>query len=62
MRLGRGKMDNKIVVFRDVKIRRTWYQDEWWFSVVDICFVLTESVDSGAYWRKLKQRLKERRK
>jgi DNA-damage-inducible protein D len=59
MRLGKGKMDNKIVVFRDVKIRRTWYQDEWWFSVVDICFVLTESVDSGAYWRKLKQRLKK---
>ncbi|MFC1617489.1 Bro-N domain-containing protein, partial [Candidatus Margulisiibacteriota bacterium] len=30
---------------------------EWWFSVVDICSILTDSVDSGAYWRKLKQRL-----
>jgi hypothetical protein len=34
-------------------------KDEWWFSVVDICAVLTDSQDPGAYWRKLKQRLKE---
>jgi len=33
--------------------------NEWWFSVVDVCAVLTESSDPGAYWRKLKQRLKE---
>tara|TARA_Y100000389_G_C17413988_1_gene492603 strand:+ start:278 stop:1153 length:876 start_codon:yes stop_codon:yes gene_type:complete len=51
--------ENKIVVFGDKNIRRTWYKDEWWFSVVDVCFVLIESVDSGAYWRKLKQRLKK---
>ena len=31
----------------------------WFFSVVDIVGVLTESVDAGAYWRKLNQRLKE---
>jgi hypothetical protein len=30
-----------------------------WLSVVDVCGVLTESLDSGAYWRKLKQRLKK---
>jgi len=51
--------ENRIVVFGDKNIRRTWYKDEWWFSVIDVCFVLTESVDSGAYWRKLKQRLKK---
>ena len=34
-------------------------QKEWWFSVVDVCSALTESADSGAYWRKLKQRLSE---
>jgi len=48
-----------IVVFESQKIRRDWHQDEWWFSVVDICGVLSESVDAGAYWRKLKQRLKK---
>ncbi len=32
----------------------------WWFSAVDVCGVLTDSVDAGAYWRKLKQRLSDR--
>jgi len=49
----------KIAVFKGRQIRRILVKDEWWFSVVDICFVLTDSPDSGAYWRKLKQRLKE---
>ena len=35
------------------------FQNEWWFSVVDVCGALTDSIDSGAYWRKLKQRLNE---
>ena len=48
---------DRIVVFQEQSIRRTWHQNEWWFSVVDICQVLTDSTDAGAYWRKLKQRL-----
>ena len=51
--------NTKIAIFRQKQIRRTIYQNEWWFSVVDICNALTESEDSGAYWRKLKQRLTE---
>jgi hypothetical protein len=31
--------------------------EEWWFSVVNVCGVLAESADPGAYWRKLEQRL-----
>ena len=46
-----------LVVFQDKNIRRTWYHDEWFFSVVDVVAVLTESMNAGAYWRKLKQRL-----
>jgi DNA-damage-inducible protein D len=49
----------KIAVFKGKDIRKTIYNNEWWFSVVDICGALTESIDSGAYWRKLKQRLIE---
>jgi prophage antirepressor-like protein len=49
----------KIALFKGRKVRKILYQDEWWFSVVDVCGVLTDSVDPGAYWRKLKQRLKE---
>lgn len=51
--------NNKLVVFQDKKIKRVWYNNEWYFSIVDIISVLTESVDPAAYWRKLKQRLKE---
>ncbi|TRZ64530.1 MAG: phage antirepressor protein [Rhodocyclaceae bacterium] len=52
-----GKPANHIAVFQEQAIRRTWHNEEWWFSVVDVCGVLTESPDAGAYWRKLKQRL-----
>jgi DNA-damage-inducible protein D len=51
--------ESKLIVFENKKIRRTWHNEEWYFSVVDICAVLTESLDAGAYWRKLKQRLNE---
>jgi len=50
---------NKIAVFKGRKIRKVIHKNEWWFSVVDICEALTDSADSGAYWRKLKQRLTE---
>ena len=51
------RAEDRIVVFQEKAIRRVWHQNEWWFSVVDVCAVLTESADAGAYWRKLKQRL-----
>jgi len=50
---------SKIAVFRKKEIRRIIENNEWWFSVVDVVSALTESADAGAYWRKLKQRLKE---
>ena len=52
---------SNIKVFEDKKIRTQWNADEedWYFSVVDVVEALTDSVDPTAYWRKLKQRLKE---
>ena len=47
----------KVAVFKGQKIRKIILNNEWWFSVVDVCGALTESPDAGAYWRKLKQRL-----
>ena len=54
-------MENKIKLFESKKIRTAWNEDEeeWYFSVVDVVEVLTDSVDATAYWRKLKQRLKQ---
>ena len=52
---------NKLKIFQDQKIRSHWDANEelWYFSIVDIIAALTESVDAGAYWRKLKERLKK---
>ena len=49
----------KIALFKGRKIRKTLFQNEWWFSIVDVCEALADSIDPGAYWRKLKQRLIE---
>jgi len=50
-----------IKVFEDRKVR-TWWDDEkeeWFFSIVAVVAVLTDSVNPTAYWRKLKERLKK---
>jgi DNA-damage-inducible protein D len=52
-------MDTKIAVFKGKEVRKSIHNNEWWFSVIDVCAIPTESFDPGAYWRKLKQRLKE---
>lgn len=51
--------NKELVLFENNKIRRKKYHDEWFYSIVDIVEILTESKDPQAYWRKLKQRLKE---
>ena len=50
-----------IQLFEEKKVRTVWddEQEKWYFSIVDVCDVLTESKDPQGYWRKLKQRLKE---
>jgi len=50
---------NKIAIFKGKKIRKTIYQNEWWFSVVDVVATLTDSENSAVYWRVLKKRLKD---
>lgn len=51
--------DNKIQLFENQPIRTAWNEEleEWYFSIIDVVAVLTESKDANAYWRKLKQRL-----
>lgn len=51
-------MDSKdaLVVFEGTKIRRTWHDDQWYFSVVDVVQVLTDSPTPRQYWGKIKDR------
>ena len=48
-----------LVVFQDKKIRRVWYDGEWYFSVIDVIFVLTDSSRPRKYWSDLKNNLIE---
>jgi DNA-damage-inducible protein D len=57
-----GNLNNQIALFRGKKIRRTVFNKEWWFSVVDIVQVLLDEPDdlkARKYWNKLAQRLRE---
>jgi hypothetical protein len=52
-------MKNQIRLFNSQKIRSVWDEniEDWYFSIVDVVRVLTDSINAGAYWRKLKQRM-----
>ncbi len=54
-------MDSKeaLIVFEGTKIRRTWHDDQWYFSVVDVVGVLTDSSIPRRYWSDLKIKLEE---
>jgi len=54
------KTANKIAVFEDKKIRRLFHKDEWYFSVIDVIDVLTESSNPRRYWSDLKIQLAEK--
>ena len=53
--------NDKIQLYEDQPIRTAWDEEneEWYFSIIDVVAVLTDSKDASAYWRKLKQRLIE---
>ncbi|MFZ2188784.1 MAG: Bro-N domain-containing protein [Candidatus Moraniibacteriota bacterium] len=54
--------NNQIALFKGKAIRKTLYQKEWWFSVVDVVRALLDEADSltaRKYWNKLAQRLRE---
>jgi len=52
---------HKIQLFEDKKVRTAWddEREEWYFSIVDVCGVLSESENPQTYWRVLKNRLKK---
>lgn len=54
-------MENKIRIFENKQVRTAWNadQEEWYFSVVDVVAVLTDSADPNNYWKVLKNRLKK---
>jgi len=49
---------NKIAIFQKKEIRKTIYQNEWWFSVIDVVEALTDSERPSVYWTAMKARVK----
>ena len=46
----------KLIIFEGKKIRKILHNKEWYFSVIDVIFALTDSSDSKDYWYRLKKR------
>ncbi len=53
------KINDNLVLFENNKIRRTEYNDEWYYSVVDVVEILSESKNPRDYWYRLKKRMEE---
>ena len=53
------EQDNKIVLFQEKQVRRIWHNEQWYFSVIDVIAILSESIDPQRYWSVLKSRLKK---
>ncbi len=51
-----SKKDEKIILFQNSKIRRSWYNNEWYFSIVDIIKILVETTNPTDYFKKLRKR------
>jgi hypothetical protein len=50
------KEQNKLIVFQEQEVRRTWHNEEWWFSVADVVQILTDSKDVNSYIKKMRKR------
>lgn len=49
--------EDRIVIFQEQAIRRTWHENEWWFSVIDVVGILSETAIPKRYWSDLKRKL-----
>ncbi|MCB0564208.1 MAG: Bro-N domain-containing protein [Phaeodactylibacter sp.] len=48
--------EHRIIVFQEKEIRRVWHKEEWWFVIVDIVEVLTDSKNPSGYLKDMRRR------
>lgn len=53
---------NKLVIFQSKRIRRIWHNEDWFYSIIDVVGILTESVNPRDYWNKMKKRVNDEEK
>ena len=51
------KMETKLAMFNGIEIRKTFLENQWWFSVIDVIAILTESTNPRDYWYRMKKRV-----
>jgi DNA-damage-inducible protein D len=49
-------MDTQLTPFEGSNIRKIWHEEEWYFSIIDVLKILTDSKDPNQYWKKMKSR------
>ena len=54
-----ASQNNKLIVFQGKEVRRSWHNDEWYYSLVDIVAVLSESKNPTDYLKKIRKRDRE---
>jgi DNA-damage-inducible protein D len=54
---GESKPHTSVALFQEKAVRRIWYQDRWFFSVIDVIAILTDSPNPRRYWSDLKRDL-----
>lgn len=47
---------SNITLFEEKQVRRIWHEEKWYFSISDVVGILSDSINSKAYWRQLKRR------
>ena len=52
-------MQGNLIPFEDKTIRKVWHDEQWFFSIIDVIEILTDSKDPKQYWKRLNQRDKE---
>ncbi len=53
----KGDENKKIALFEGEKVRKQFYNNEWWFSIIDVISILTDSDRPRKYWNDLKKKL-----
>lgn len=48
--------ESHIAIFQEATIRRVWNSEEWWFAIVDVVGVLTDSLQPEGYVKGLRRR------
>ena len=54
------EQNNAIILFQEKQVRRVWYDNRWFFSIIDVISVLTDSVAPSKYWSKTKKEMTQK--